>query len=98
MILRNIPELAQIYETKARAPYRVVFEVCRLSELKGLDLYSHERPIQPNLELPIPGKKMNGGTGSTDLCITNDQLEDEQANALNPFAQDEPQPLAPIVL
>lgn len=35
VILRNIPELAAIYETKVRSPYKVVFEVCRLSELKS---------------------------------------------------------------
>jgi hypothetical protein len=35
---------------------------------------------------------MNGGTGSTDLCMTNEQLEEEQINTLNPFAQDEPLP------
>ena len=33
VILGSIPELAAIFETKVRAPYKVVFEVCRLSEL-----------------------------------------------------------------
>lgn len=33
VILGVIPELAQIFETKVRAPYKAVFEVCRLSEL-----------------------------------------------------------------
>ena len=35
VILRCIPELAQIFETKMRTPFKVVFEVCKLSELKG---------------------------------------------------------------
>jgi hypothetical protein len=30
-----VPELALIFETKVRTPFKVVFEVCRLSELKG---------------------------------------------------------------
>jgi hypothetical protein len=33
IILGNIPELSAVYETKARAPFKIVFEVCRLSEL-----------------------------------------------------------------
>ena len=33
VILSAVPELAQVYETKARAPYKIVFEVCKLSEL-----------------------------------------------------------------
>ena len=33
VILGNIPELSGVFETKARAPYKIVFEVCRLSEL-----------------------------------------------------------------
>ena len=33
MILGSIPELASVFETKARAPFKIVFEVCRLSEL-----------------------------------------------------------------
>ena len=33
VILGCIPELAIIFETKVRAPYKIVFEVCRLSEL-----------------------------------------------------------------
>ena len=33
VILGNIPELSAVFETKARAPYKCVFEVCRLSEL-----------------------------------------------------------------
>lgn len=45
VILRNIPELGAVYETKVRAPFKVVFEVCRLSELKGLDLYTKAKPI-----------------------------------------------------
>ena len=33
VILGSIPELAAIFETKARAPFKIVFEVCRLNEL-----------------------------------------------------------------
>jgi hypothetical protein len=33
VILGVIPELAHIFETKMRAPFKAVFEVCRLSEL-----------------------------------------------------------------
>ena len=33
VILGCIPELSSIFETKARAPFKIVFEVCRLSEL-----------------------------------------------------------------
>ena len=33
VILGSIPELASVFETKARAPFKIVFEVCRLSEL-----------------------------------------------------------------
>lgn len=33
IILGNIPELSAVFETKARAPFKIVFEVCRLSEL-----------------------------------------------------------------
>ena len=33
VILGCIPELASIFETKARAPFKIVFEVCRLNEL-----------------------------------------------------------------
>ena len=31
--MNAIPELGLVFETKARAPYKVVFEVCKLSEL-----------------------------------------------------------------
>lgn len=33
VILGNIPELSGVFETKARAPFKIVFEVCRLSDL-----------------------------------------------------------------
>ena len=33
VILGNIPELSAVFETKARAPFKIVFEVCRLSDL-----------------------------------------------------------------
>ena len=33
VILGNIPEISAVFETKARAPFKIVFEVCRLSEL-----------------------------------------------------------------
>ena len=33
VILSAIPELGQVFETKARAPFKIVFEVCKLSEL-----------------------------------------------------------------
>ena len=33
VILACIPELSAIFETKARAPFKIVFEVCRLNEL-----------------------------------------------------------------
>lgn len=33
IVLGSIPNLAQIFETKVRSPYKVVFEVCRFSEL-----------------------------------------------------------------
>ena len=33
VILGNIPELSAVFETKARAPFKMVCEVCRLSEL-----------------------------------------------------------------
>jgi len=36
VILSCIPELAVVFETKVRAPYRAVFEVCKLSELKRM--------------------------------------------------------------
>ena len=52
----------------------MVFEVCRLSELKGLDLYkeSARKPVAAQLELSIPGQNNNpvghhGGTGSADV-------------------------------
>lgn len=35
VILRCVPELALIFETKVRTPFKVVFEVCKLSDLKG---------------------------------------------------------------
>ena len=65
VILRNIPELGAVYETKARAPFKVVFEVCRLSELKGLDLYkeSARKPVAAQLELSIPGQNMGPAAG-----------------------------------
>jgi len=73
VILRNIPELAQIYETKVRSPYKVVFEVCRLSELKGFDLYGQKKK-------PIVTVHKDGGTGSA-AC---DQPE-EHLIAVNPL-------------
>lgn len=33
VILSCIPELSIIFETKVRAPFKVVFEVCKLSEV-----------------------------------------------------------------
>ena len=33
VILRCIPDLSIIFETKVRAPFKVVFEVCKLSEI-----------------------------------------------------------------
>ena len=35
VIQKILPELAQIFETKERAPFKCVFQVCRLSELKN---------------------------------------------------------------
>jgi hypothetical protein len=67
VILRNIPELAAIYETKVRSPYKVVFEVCRLSELKGQDLYSDSRAKKLT---PTPAG--DGGTGS---AVVRDSCE-----------------------
>lgn len=69
VILRNIPELAQIYETKVRSPYKVVFEVCRLSELKG----------EPRPQSAVVSKQHafgDGGTGSAAVNQTADEQED----------------------
>ena len=33
VILNALPELGQVFETKSRAPFKIVFEVCKLSEL-----------------------------------------------------------------
>jgi len=60
VILSCIPELAVVFETKVRAPYRAVFEVCKLSELK--------RMLSPNQEEPEEESKSanfgeSGGTG-----------------------------------
>ena len=38
VILGNIPELSAMFETNARAPFKIVFEVCRLSELIEITL------------------------------------------------------------
>lgn len=54
VILGNIPELSAVFETKARAPFKIVFEVCRLSELveetlaaeSGAAINDQERPLK----------------------------------------------------
>ena len=51
VILNCIPDLSVIFETKERAPFKVVFEVCKLSEVKEL--------VQNNLDLEAPMKLTN---------------------------------------
>lgn len=82
VILRNIPELAQIFETKVRSPFKVVFEVCRLSELKGQDLYT-KHALTTGVKKQRTG---NGGTGSADvLQMTEENQLDEHITTNNPF-------------
>lgn len=48
VIMGIIPELAHVFETKMRAPFKCVFEVCRLSEL--LHLASPRPDLQVDVE------------------------------------------------
>ena len=58
-----------------------MFEVCRLSELKGLDLYS---------KIPIEKKRTaigDGGTGSADV-EPESFVNEEHVLKVNPFNSD----------
>lgn len=57
VILGNIPELSAVFETKARAPYKIVFEVCRLSEL-----------IEETLAEEKANLALEAGAAATDLA------------------------------
>ena len=70
-----IPELAQVFETKVRAPYRAVFEVCKLSELK--------RIVAPGTEEKKEDEGQTGGTEAHHSVEIDDNLMTE-----NPFAAD----------
>ena len=59
VILRCVPELALIFETKVRTPFKVVFEVCKLSELKGEYVEKKETQIKK----PVHNFGESGGTG-----------------------------------
>lgn len=59
MILRCVPELALIFETKVRTPFKVVFEVCKLSELKG----EYVEKKEAHLKKPVHNFGESGGTG-----------------------------------
>lgn len=50
VILNCIPELSVIYETKVRAPFKVVFEVCKLSEIHVLIEESSDSSQQNKLK------------------------------------------------
>ena len=64
--------MAQIFETKVRTPFKIVFEVCRLSELKG--------EYQPKRSSPVKKVKTNfgeyGGTGGN----LNTQTQENEEN------------------
>ena len=64
VILGNIPELSAVFETKARAPYKIVFEVCRLSEL-----------IEISQEEESKARKQAPGASVSD--IPNEATEEE---------------------
>ena len=67
IILGNIPELSAVFETKARAPYKIVFEVCRLSEL-----------IEETLEEERAAKSSEAGAAITDKQKPPEDAEEKK--------------------
>ena len=67
IILGNIPELSAVFETKARAPYKIVFEVCRLSEL-----------IEETLEEERTAKSSEAGAAITDKPKSTELVSEEK--------------------
>ena len=78
IILGNIPELSAVFETKARAPYKIVFEVCRLSELIEETL-AEERAVKSS----EPGAAVSDSTTApavdklNEAAINEDGIEEE---------------------
>ena len=77
VILSCIPELAVVFETKVRAPYRAVFEVCRLSELKQKLRSNEEAKQSPDEESKSANFGESGGTGGGEPTAVKDEEVDE---------------------
>jgi hypothetical protein len=75
IILNIVPELALAFDTKKRAPFRVVFETVRLSELKaGLFQQSEVAEPEPEAEERLEQ-------------VIEMTVGEEEEEAENPFAQ-----------
>jgi hypothetical protein len=103
VILGCIPELSSIFETKTRAPFKIVFEVCRLSEL--IDEVQHQDVAEVSLDAASPGlhreevkeeKEVDevdgggtGGVGMFSMTMGDDGVEENNLVADNPFGMDD---------
>lgn len=63
VILSCIPDLSIIFETKERAPFKIVFEVCKLSEIQELVIN----------EIDLTGKLKKSNNGK--LTLSNEEID-----------------------
>ena len=63
VILGNIPELSAVFETKARAPFKIVFEVCRLSELIEITKVGENKALKEATGVSISDKLIDAVDG-----------------------------------
>ena len=81
VILRCVPELALIFETKVRTPFKVVFEVCKLSELKGE--YVEKKETLTKKAIHNFGE--SGGTGGNLQTQLEENIAEMHLLTINPF-------------
>ena len=75
IVISIIPDLAQIFETKVRSPYKVVFEVCKLSELL------HQNPQSTKLDYSVINRHLDDQHISPPSLAT-DPFKDKWKNTI----------------
>jgi hypothetical protein len=94
-----IPELGHVFETKMRAPFKCVFEVCRLSELitlasprlgEQVDVERLDEPPEVKQEIKVEQVDDGSGTGGVGGLFSMTVHEEDEAHAHfeeNPFQE-----------
>jgi hypothetical protein len=86
VIMNIVPELAMAFDTKKRAPFRIVMETVKLSEIKMIASEEYDTPFGLSAERTEEEIKEQD---ETQLKVTNEDCEEgENPFAMNTFRDD----------